>query len=138
MKAKPSALLKRLLSSGSTGSIPLPFMVGDEPNRLWAKPCEASATPSNQHQYSLLHRAIERDVLPFSQQHNIGVLAWSPLASGFLADGFDLESLDPQDFRRRRPFAQEPAFTRLKQLRAMLQTIAQYHHKNMVDLAIAW
>src|SRR2546423_6865035 len=93
---------------------------------------------SNQDQYSLLHRAIERDVLPFSQQHNIGVLAWSPLASGFLTDGFDLESLDPQDFRRRRPFAQEPAFTRLKQLRAMLPTIAQYHHKNMVDLAIAW
>ena len=93
---------------------------------------------SNQHQYSLLHRAIERDILPFSQQHNIGVLAWSPLASGFLTDGFDLESLDPQDFRRRRPFAQEPAFTRLKQLRATLQAIAQDHHKKMVDLAIAW
>jgi aryl-alcohol dehydrogenase-like predicted oxidoreductase len=93
---------------------------------------------SNQHQYSMLHRAIERDVLPFSQQHNIGVLAWSPLASGFLTDGFDLESLDPQDFRRRHPYAQEPAFTRLKQLRETLQTIAQDHHKKMVDLAIAW
>ncbi len=45
---------------------------------------------SNQDQYSMLHRAIERDVLPYSQQHNIGVLAWSPLASGFLTDGFDL------------------------------------------------
>ena len=40
--------------------------------------------------------------------------------------------------RRQRPFAQEPAFTRLKQLRATLQTIAQNHHKKMVDLAIAW
>ncbi len=93
---------------------------------------------SNQHQYSLLNRAIERDVLPFSQQHKIGVLCWSPLASGFLTDGFDLESLDPQDFRRRLPYAQEPAFSRLKQLRATLQSIAQDHHKKMVDLAIAW
>jgi aryl-alcohol dehydrogenase-like predicted oxidoreductase len=93
---------------------------------------------SNQDQYSLLHRDIERDVLPFSQQHNIGVLAWSPLASGFLTDGFDLESLDPQDFRRRRPFVQESAFSRLKQLRETLQAIAQDHHKKMVDLAIAW
>jgi aryl-alcohol dehydrogenase-like predicted oxidoreductase len=93
---------------------------------------------SNQHQYSLLNRAIERDVLPFSQQHNIGVLCWSPLASGFLTDGFDLESLDPGDFRRRRPYAQEPAYSRLKQLRATLQSIAQDHHKKMVDLAIAW
>jgi aryl-alcohol dehydrogenase-like predicted oxidoreductase len=93
---------------------------------------------SNQHQYNLLNRAIERDVLPFSQQHNIGVLCWSPLASGFLTDGFDLESLDPGDFRRRRTYAQEPALSRLKQLRATLQSIAQDHHKKMVDLAIAW
>jgi len=93
---------------------------------------------SNQHQYSLLNRAIERDVLPFSQQHNIGVLCWSPLASGYLTDGFDLESLDPDDFRRRRAYAQEPALSRLKQLRATLQSIAQDHHKKLIDLAIAW
>ncbi len=93
---------------------------------------------SNQHQYNLLNRAIEQDVLPFSQQHGIGVLCWSPLASGFLTDGFDLESLDPQDFRRRRPFAQEPAFTKLKELRRLLQTISQDHHKKMADVAIAW
>jgi len=76
--------------------------------------------------------------LPFSQQHGIGVLCWSPLASGFLADGFDLESLDPHDFRWRHRYAQEPTFTRLKQVRAMLQAIAQDRHKKMMDLAIAW
>jgi aryl-alcohol dehydrogenase-like predicted oxidoreductase len=93
---------------------------------------------SNQHQYSLLHRDIENDVLPFSQLHNIGVLSWSPLASGFLADGFDLASLEPGDFRRRHPFAQEPAATQLTQIRRVLQRIAQDHHKTMVDLALAW
>ena len=93
---------------------------------------------SNQHQYHLLNRAIEQDVLPFSQQHGIGVLAWSPLSSGFLTDSFDLERLDPQDFRRRHPYAQEPTLTKLKQVRGMLQAIAQDHHKKLVDLAIAW
>ncbi|HYK85646.1 MAG TPA: aldo/keto reductase [Ktedonobacteraceae bacterium] len=93
---------------------------------------------SNQHQYNLLERSIEKDVLPFSQQHGIGVLAWSPLASGFLTDNFDLDSLDPRDFRRRHPFAQEPAYSKLNQMRELLQTIAQAHHKTMVDLAIAW
>ena len=29
------------------------------------------------------------------------MLCWAPLASGFLTDGFDLETLDPDDFRRR-------------------------------------
>ena len=93
---------------------------------------------SNQHQYNLLNRDIERDVLPFSLQHDIGVLCWSPLASGFLADGFDLESLDPHDFRRGRPYAQEPTYSRLKELRHVLQSIAQDHHKTMAELAIAW
>ena len=93
---------------------------------------------SNQHQYNLLNREIEHDVLPFSQQHTIGVLCWSPLASGFLADGFDLDSLDPNDFRRGRPYAQEPFYSRLKELRRVLQTIAQDHYKTMAELVIAW
>ncbi len=93
---------------------------------------------SNQHQYNLLNREIERDVLPFSQEHNIGVLCWSPLASGFLVDTFDLEVLDPQDFRRKRPFAQEPTYTRLKQLRKTLQSFAHDHNRTLFELAIAW
>jgi aryl-alcohol dehydrogenase-like predicted oxidoreductase len=93
---------------------------------------------SNQHQYNLLNRDIEHDVLPFSRQHAIGVLCWSPLASGFLADGFDLDSLDPNDFRRGRSYAQEPTYSRLKKLRQVLQTIALDHHKTLAELAIAW
>ena len=93
---------------------------------------------SNQHQYHLLNRAIEQDVLPFSQQHGIGFLAWSPRASGFLIDGFDLERLDPQDFRRRHPYAQEPAWTKLQQVREELQVIARDHHRQLIELALAW
>jgi len=93
---------------------------------------------SNQHQYNLLHRAIEQDVLPFSLQHDSGVLCWSPLASGFLVDTFDLDTLDPQDFRRRHPYAQEPAYTRLKRVRSALQAIAQGHNRPVRELAIAW
>jgi len=93
---------------------------------------------SNQHQYNLLNREIEHDVLPFSRQHSIGVLCWSPLASGFLANGFDLDNLDPNDFRRGRPYAQEPTFSRLKELRDVLQKIAQDRNKTMAQLAIAW
>jgi len=93
---------------------------------------------SNQHQYNLLNREIEQDVLPFSLEHNIGVLCWSPLASGFLVDSFDLDALDPQDFRRKRPFGQEPTYSRLKQLRTTLQSLAQEHHRTLFELAIAW
>ena len=35
--------------------------------------------------YSLLARAIERDVLPTCQRHGMGVIPWSPLAGGWLS-----------------------------------------------------
>jgi aryl-alcohol dehydrogenase-like predicted oxidoreductase len=55
-----------------------------------------------QHQYSLLHRAPEADgVLAWCRQHQVPFLAWSPLASGFLADGFDPAALTAGDLRRR-------------------------------------
>jgi len=93
---------------------------------------------SNQHQYSLLSRTIERDVLPFSEEHDIGVLCWSPLASGFLTDEFDLDSLEAGDFRRRHPFAQEPRYSLIRQARGKLQSIARDHRRTLAELAIAW
>jgi aryl-alcohol dehydrogenase-like predicted oxidoreductase len=39
---------------------------------------------SEQAPYSILHRHVERDVLPVCQHHGIGVLVWSPLSGGWL------------------------------------------------------
>jgi aryl-alcohol dehydrogenase-like predicted oxidoreductase len=35
--------------------------------------------------YSILQRAVERDVLPVTERYGLGVLAWSPLAGGWLS-----------------------------------------------------
>jgi aryl-alcohol dehydrogenase-like predicted oxidoreductase len=91
-----------------------------------------------QHQYNLLHRSVESDVLPYVQQRAIGFLAWSPLASGFLTDAFDLASLAPQDFRHRHPYAQPETYAKLITVRQTLQPIAAGHGKTLSDLALAW
>jgi aryl-alcohol dehydrogenase-like predicted oxidoreductase len=93
---------------------------------------------SLQHQYSLLERAIEEDILPYAAQHNLGVLAWGTLAHGFLVDSFDLARLDRDDFRLRHPYAQEPFYGRLRGGRATLREIARARGKRLLDLAIAW
>src|SRR5947209_19722701 len=92
---------------------------------LMERAMKIAPVTSNQHQYSMLHRAAEQDVLPFSCMCDFCLLAWSPLASGFLADDFDLDTLDAYDFRRRHRFAQEPTFTKINQVRATLCAIAQ-------------
>jgi aryl-alcohol dehydrogenase-like predicted oxidoreductase len=91
-----------------------------------------------QHQYSLLHRRPEVDgVLDWCADNGATFLAWSPLASGFLADGFDLAALEPTDFRRRKPFA-DPGRLNLMSMRHDLRLLADEAGLSMTALAIGW
>ena len=87
-----------------------------------------------QYQYSLLHRAPELDILPLAVDRKIGLLAWSPLASGFLAEGFDLAGLVPDDFRHNHPFARLD----LTGLRAKLAELGRRHGRSAAQVALAW
>ena len=59
-----------------------------------------------QFEYSALARAHEDVLLPFALEQGLGVIVWAPLASGFLTDGFALDALTEDDFRRTHPFAE--------------------------------
>jgi len=58
-------------------------------------------------EYSALARGAEEDVLPFALERGLGVIVWAPLASGFLTDGFSVDELAPDDFRRTHAFASQ-------------------------------
>jgi aryl-alcohol dehydrogenase-like predicted oxidoreductase len=87
-----------------------------------------------QYQYSLLYRDTEAEILPLAAERAIGVLAWSPLASGFLGESFDLASLVPDDFRHTHPFSQLD----LARLRAALKRIAERTSTTAAQVALAW
>jgi aryl-alcohol dehydrogenase-like predicted oxidoreductase len=59
-----------------------------------------------QFQYSPLVRDEERRLLPLAGERGLGAIVWSPLASGFLADGFSVDDLADDDFRRTHHFAE--------------------------------
>ena len=59
-----------------------------------------------QFQYSALARAHEEDLLPYALDRGLGVIVWSPLASGFLTDGFSPDTLAEDDFRRTHSLAE--------------------------------
>lgn len=50
-----------------------------------AKDNHLSRYVTEQPNYSILQRGIEADVLPVAEQYGLGVLVWSPLASGWLS-----------------------------------------------------
>jgi aryl-alcohol dehydrogenase-like predicted oxidoreductase len=49
--------------------------------------------------YSMLVRGIEQDVLPTTQRYGMGVIPWSPLASGWLSGGYRLGEDAPDSNR---------------------------------------
>ena len=91
-----------------------------------------------QHQFNLLSRGIERDVLPFCHERNIAVLSWGSLAEGLLTDAFDREDLEPDDFRRARPNFQEPRYSQIRSLTREVAEIAREDGRTAADLAVAW
>ena len=55
---------------------------------------------SLQPRYSLLHREIEDEILPFAARENIGVIAYSPMASGLLTGAMTRERIAASARRR--------------------------------------
>lgn len=91
-----------------------------------------------QNQFSLLHREAETaGVLDWCARHGARFLAWSPLASGFLADDFELDALGAGDFRRNLPWADADRLD-LAQLRRELRELAAGGWMTMAGLAVGW
>ncbi|MBN1203943.1 MAG: aldo/keto reductase [Myxococcaceae bacterium] len=91
--------------------------------------------------YSLIHRGIEADILPFCERQNIGVIAYSPMASGLLTGAMTRERVArfPQDdWRRRSPDFQEPLLSRNLALVERLRQIGARHGRSPAEAAIAW
>ncbi len=54
---------------------------------------------SAQHLYNLVRRDIEREILPACADQGLGMLCWSPLASGFLSGKYERNAEPPEGSR---------------------------------------
>lgn len=91
--------------------------------------------------YNIVTSDIEREVLPFCREHNIGVIVYSPMKSGLLTGKMTREriaKLPPDDFRPRTVSFQEPLLTRNLGLVDVLRTIGDRHGHTPGEVAIAW
>jgi len=80
--------------------------LSNHPPELVERALAVGSVAGLQFQYSALVRDDEQSLLPFARERGLGAIVWSPLASGFLTDGFSLDVLARDDFRRTHPFAE--------------------------------
>jgi len=94
---------------------------------------------SNQPRYSLLHRQIERDVLPYARDHDVGVIVYSPMARGILTGTVDLERRFPEgDGRAEEPLYHPENRARVLEALGQVEVLAQDLRGSLANLAVAW
>jgi aryl-alcohol dehydrogenase-like predicted oxidoreductase len=91
--------------------------------------------------YSLLRREIEAAQLPYCLEHGIGVLAYSPMASGLLSGAMTAEriaSLPEDDWRKSNPEFRAPKLSANLALVERLRRVGVRHGAGPGEVAIAW
>jgi aryl-alcohol dehydrogenase-like predicted oxidoreductase len=96
---------------------------------------------SLQPRYSLIHREVEEEILPFAAWQEIGVIAYSPMASGLLTGAMTrerIEQLPADDWRRNHSDFQDPLLSRNLRLVRLLKVIGAHHGRTPAEVAVAW
>ncbi len=92
--------------------------------------------------YSLIRPEVEDSILPYCQMHNIGVIAYSPMASGLLTGRMTREriaAMPADDWRKEKNRNyQEPLLTRNLALVEKLTEIGSRHGKSPGEVAVGW
>ena len=86
--------------------------------------------------YSLLGRDIEHEVVPFLEDAGVGLMTWSPLASGYLTGKY---TGGKDDSGRRKSFDFPPVDTEVgDRVVAALREIGTAHDAKPAQVALAW
>lgn len=91
--------------------------------------------------YSLIRPEVEQEILPYCQEHNIGVIVYSPMYSGLLTGKMTAErikNMPPDDWRQHNPEFQSPRLERNLRLVSALVEIGEQHDVEPGVVAISW
>lgn len=96
---------------------------------------------SSQPPYSLIDRDAEKEVFPYCEEKGIGILNYSPMASGMLTGRMTRKRRDllpKEDWRWKNHHFREPFFSRNLKLVEILKIIAEEHEATVAETAIAF
>jgi len=91
--------------------------------------------------YSLVRREVEQEVLPYCRSNGMGVIVYSPMASGLLTGAMTrarVASLPASDWRSRDIEFKEPKLSKNLALVERMREVGESHERPPGQVAIAW
>ncbi|MHB8690251.1 MAG: aldo/keto reductase [Solirubrobacteraceae bacterium] len=91
--------------------------------------------------YSLIEREVEHEILPYAEEHEVGVIVYSPMGSGMLTGKMTRERVEQfpdNDFRKRDHRFNEPELTDNLAMVERLKRVAARHDTTPGAVAVAW
>jgi len=128
--------MRRLQRAGTVAHVG----VSNYPLRAWQAAERALDAPvlSNQVQYSLVTRKPESDLLPYAQANDRLIIAYSPLAQGFLSGRFEPGTPAPRGVRAFNPFFLPENLEKGAEVIGALRDVAKAHDATPAQVALAW
>ena len=93
---------------------------------------------SNQVKYNLLDRDIENDLLPYTQNSNVTVIAYSPLAHSLLTGRYTPKTKPTSLVQAANPRFSSRNLTAMNSMQSVLTSIAKAHNKTPGQVALNW
>ncbi len=101
--------------------------------------CQYSEISSLQPPYSLFWRHLEADAMPYCIENNITILAYSPMAQGFLTGKFGPDhKFAKKDHRSKSKLFKLENYKRVQEALTRLRPIAERNQVSLGQLALAW
>lgn len=92
---------------------------------------------SNQVSYSMLNKAIEKDLVSYALQHNVGIIAYSPMERGLLTGKYFKEGRLKDNDHRNGYFSQFD-LEKIKTFLEALEPIATGKNATLAQLVLRW
>ena len=91
--------------------------------------------------YNMLRRGVEDEILPYARENDIGVIVYSPMASGLLTGRMTrerVENMPSDDWRRNNEQFNDPRLSQNLELVEKLREVGERHDKSPAEVAISW
>jgi len=94
---------------------------------------------SNQVPYSMVKREIEKDIVPYSIENNISILAYSPMQRGLLTGKIEPgHKFNEGDTRPSTPYYKEPNLSLILGFLDKIRPLAEEHNATLSQVVLNW